>query len=111
MRPKRTPRASERTTTIAETWRVVSRPLVRKGRDWRATSKASGPSRVAPLEQAQQEQDGVAADYVHRRDDRVDLDDPEGVEVDPLRPVGQLRHADHARDRGVLEQRDEGVAQ
>src|SRR4051794_23270877 len=98
MRPNRTPRASERTTTRAETWRVVSRPLVRKGRDWRATSKASGPGRVAPLELAQEQEDGVAADDVHRRHDRVDLHDAEGVEVDPLRPVGQLRHADHARD-------------
>src|SRR3954453_1264129 len=98
MRPKRTPSASERTTTSAETWRVVSRPLVRKGRDWRATPKVSGPSRVAPLEQAQQQEDGVAADDVHRRHDRVDLDNPERVEIDPLRPVGQLGHADHARD-------------
>ena len=42
-------------------------PCIRNGSAWRATSMASAPDREAALEQAQQEQDGVAGDEVHRR--------------------------------------------
>jgi aryl-alcohol dehydrogenase-like predicted oxidoreductase len=75
----------------------------------RQMAELSGLPPKAALEKAQGEEDAVAGDEVHRRHHSVDLDDPEGVEVDPLGRVGQLRHRDHGGDRGVLEQRDVGI--
>ena len=63
------------------------------------------------LDQPQPEQQRVAGHQVHRRRHQIDLDDAEGVEVDPLRAVGELGHRDDRGDGRVLEQRDEGVGQ
>src|SRR5919202_1784613 len=113
--PRATPMTSESATTIPETWSVTRRPLPRNGSAWRMTSMPAIPDladtdRVAALEQPERQEDGGARDQVHGRHHGVDLDDPEGVEVDPLRAVGELGHGDHAGDRGVLEERDHRVA-